>query len=87
MKVKCEGCGSWHTVSPTAMAIIIQSLQQGDLQRVTKTGIEPLCLGDAFNVHTLENWRNKLDSKTVVVFDRTHWTDGKHKPAPLKEAA
>lgn len=87
MKVKCSGCGSWHTVSPTAMAIIIEAFQLGDLQTVGKQGVESLCLGDALTPDTLDRWRNRLESKSVVVFDRTHWTDGRRKPPRVEEAA
>lgn len=73
MKVKCDGCGSFHTVSPTAMAVIIRAFQRGDLQRVTTQGVDTLCLGDAFDDETMG--RLRMDAKTVVTFDGRKWTD------------
>lgn len=73
MRVKCDGCGSYHTVSPTAMAVIIRAFQRGDLQRMTGNGIDPLCLGDAFDDDTMRNLR--MDNKTVVSFDSRKWTE------------
>lgn len=73
MKVKCEGCGKHHAVSPTAMAIIIQAFQRGDLQRMTGEGVAQLCLGGAFSPDTMQTWQ--MNTKTVVTFDHTQWTD------------
>lgn len=71
MKLKCDGCGNWHTVSPTAMVMIINAYQRGDLQRVTGEGVVSLCLGDALNPDTLA--QQKKDSKTVIAFDQQRW--------------
>lgn len=73
MQVKCEGCGGFHAVSPTGMAVIIQCLQQGDLQRVTGSGVEPLCLGGAFTPETIRAWRGRIKGKVVVAFDESRW--------------
>lgn len=72
MKVLCEGCKSWHTVSPTAMAVIIYAFQRGELQQVTGKGVLPLCLGDAVTAESVAAQRK--DSKTVVVFDKERWS-------------
>lgn len=71
MKVKCDGCGSWHTVSPTAMSVIIYAFQHGDLQQVTRTGVVSLCLGDALTPESVAQQRK--DSKTVIAFDEDRW--------------
>lgn len=77
MKVRCDGCGGFHDVSPTAMAVIITAMQEGDLQRVTGKGVVPLCLGDIFTPDTLAKWRHRLESKTVIAFDGDRWTTEK----------
>lgn len=74
MKVKCEGCGGFHEVSPTGMAVIISAFQDGDLQQVTGDGVRALCLGGAFSPETMRLWRRKLATKTVVAFDDKRWT-------------
>lgn len=81
MKVKCDACGRFHEVSPTGMAVIISAFQDGDLQRVTGKGVEPTCLGDVFTPETLRRWRRKMDTKTVIVFDRNRWTAADHAEA------
>lgn len=75
MKLKCEGCGGFHVVSPTAMLIIIDAFQLGELQRVTGQGIVSLCVGNALTPETVTKARKK-DSNTVVAFDEQRW-DGK----------
>jgi hypothetical protein len=77
VKVKCEGCGGFHDVSPTAMAVIISAFQDGDLQEVTGEGVNPLCLGGAFTPETMEKWRRRMATKTVVTFDEDRWTQEK----------
>lgn len=71
MRVKCEGCGSWHSVSPTAMLMIIDALQHGDLQRMTGKGVRPLCLGDALTPEAVA--LQQKEKKTVVKFDKERW--------------
>lgn len=74
MKIMCEGCGGFHDISPTGMAVIITALQEGDLQRVTGNGVTPLCLGAIFTPETMQKWRRRIDSKTVITFDSNRWT-------------
>lgn len=71
MRVKCVGCGSWHTVSPTAMVVIIDALQEGELQRMTGKGVLPLCLGDALTPESVAKQRK--ETRTVVSFDTERW--------------
>lgn len=72
LKIHCEGCGSWHTASPTAMAVIISAFQRGDLQQVTGKGVEVLCMGDALTPETVAA-QAKQGKKTVISFDRTRY--------------
>ena len=81
MKVKCDGCGSFHSVSPTAMAVIIYAFQDGDLQKVTAKGVESVCLGAVFTPDTLARWRRKIDAKTVIAFDQGRWSAAETKAA------
>ncbi len=37
MRIRCLGCGEWHDISQTGMAIVIAAFQDGDLTKVTKT--------------------------------------------------
>jgi hypothetical protein len=62
------------------MAIIIYAFQRGDLQEVTKQGVVSLCMRDAFNEQTIEEWQQRIDRKTTVSFDRSQWS-GKSKGA------
>lgn len=71
MKVKCDGCGSWHTVSPTAMSVIIYAYQRGELQQVTGKGVVSLCMGDALTPDAVA--QHQKDNRTVVVFDEERW--------------
>lgn len=74
MRVRCGGCGGWHALSPTAMAVVIRAFQDGDLQEVTKDGVVPLCLHDAFTEDTMTEWSKRLDRKTVVTIDNQKWS-------------
>ncbi len=48
MVVECP-CGDFHNMTPTAMIVVIRSYQKGELQRVTKSGIYPTCMEEAFS--------------------------------------
>lgn len=73
MLVKCDGCEHFHTISPTAMAVIIRAFQDGDLQTVTKSGIEPKCLRDSFSEDRLSAIRKARGPKSVITFDNVHY--------------
>jgi hypothetical protein len=48
VKVEC-GCGAWHDLTPTAMIVVINAFQEGELQVVKgKDGIVSSCLFAAF---------------------------------------
>lgn len=47
MMVMCT-CGEWHDVSPTALLVVVQAFVDGDMQRVTKKGVLPACMAEAF---------------------------------------
>ena len=81
LKVSCEGCGGFHDISPTGMAVVIQAFQQGDLQRIGQDGVTPLCLGGAFTPETLKAWRSRMSAKTVVAFDQKRWSQQEEKAA------
>lgn len=73
VKIKCDGCGRFHEASPTAMVIIIDAYQRGDLQRMTAKGVIPLCIGDALQAEAIAQ-KTRRDSKVVVAFDDQKWS-------------
>lgn len=44
-QVHCR-CGRTHHFSPTAMAILLVMLQDGDGHAINRNGVEPFCLAD-----------------------------------------
>lgn len=75
VKIYCANSNEWHDLSPTAMAIIIEAFQEGDLQRVNTipgvTGrmatitVTPSCLLEALSDERLEKFRTRYPGNIV----------------------
>lgn len=71
MKIYCAHSNNWHDVTPTAMAIIIEAFQDGDLQRAVPqlggwASIENLCILDAITDERLEKFRTRYPGNTIT---------------------
>lgn len=68
MEIPCSS-GHWHDLTPTAMAVVIQAFQDGDMQTIGKGGnLTPLCLLDAFSdKERVKNAMRQHKNSTIVV--------------------
>jgi len=82
MLVLCKGCDQYHKLSPIALGIVISAFQDGDLQRVTKGGIEPDCLAGSFTDDRVASFRKK-NPRNDISIDNVRYLPTKG----LKEAA
>ena len=64
MRIKCP-CGKWHNASTTALAVIIDAFQQGDL---TRTGGEVLCFKEAFDPDRVMEFHRRYRNN-IISFD------------------
>lgn len=67
MKIECV-CGKWHEVSPTGVALILGAMADGDLQRISKTGVNSLCIGLAFTEERVVKFGRQY-MKNGIMFD------------------
>ena len=80
MLVQCRGCDQYHKLSPIALGIVISAYQDGDLQLVTKSGIEPQCLADSFTDDRVASFRKKNPRNDISV-DNVFYLPVKQKEA------
>ena len=64
MRVRCT-CGDFHDVSITALALIVDAFQQGDMQIIGKGGITPVCLEGAFTNERIARFVNRYPGNVV----------------------
>lgn len=72
MRIKCGD--HWHQASPTALAIIIEAFQDGDLT-FTKSSM-PRCVRFAFTAERLTRFK-RLYKGNDIIFD---WKDLRGRP-------
>jgi hypothetical protein len=70
VKILCAADDQWHELTPTAMAIIIEAFQDGDLQHIYRpTGgglsVENLCILEGLTDERLEKFRTRYPGNTV----------------------
>ena len=73
MRIQCKGCGRWHDISPTGLAVIIDGFQQGDLTHVQHALAEtvevvPVCVLGAFDDPArLKEFRRRYKGNVISV--------------------
>lgn len=69
MRVLCA-CGDWHEASPTALALIVQAYQDGDMQRVKgKEGVYSRCMEEAFTEARVAVISRRYPGNTIMLRD------------------
>lgn len=71
MHLECQ-CGKWHYASETALVLIILAYQDGELHRMTRDGLTPLCMGEAFTAVRINQIRARYKSNAIN-FDGVHY--------------
>lgn len=67
MKVRCAFDDQWHNLSPTALAIVVEAFQEGELQRIHKPfTISTVCILEALTEERLEAFGRRYPGHTIT---------------------
>lgn len=67
MKIECP-CGKYHDMTPTALMVVIQAFQEGDLQKIEgRKGIMALCMLQALTEERVTAMQFRYPGRRISV--------------------